>query len=49
MQSITFPAARTIRTRARIQEKKSLIADKAVMSVADVVVKHLANLTTLRC
>lgn len=37
-----------IRTGKRIHEKKSLIADKAVMSVADVVVKHPANLMTLR-
>lgn len=35
--------------KKRIREKKSLIADAAVMSVADVVVKAPANLTTLRC
>lgn len=33
----------------RIQEKKSLAADMAVKSVPEVVVKHLADLTTLRC
>lgn len=52
-QSLKLPAVEPVITfllfKKRIREKKSLIADAAVMSVADVVVKDPANLTTLRC
>lgn len=47
--SLNRPAVEPVITLKRIREKKSLIADAAVMSVADVVVKDPANLTTLRC
>lgn len=48
VSTLTFPVTQTIMAK-RIREKKSLIADNAVMSVPDVVVKHLTNLTTLLC
>lgn len=45
----SLPAAGSSTTTKRIHERKSLAADRAVMSVDDDVLTQLASLMILRC